>query len=374
MSTTYSAFNFADARCPPASISGLGYWTVLGGEGESYNPVISPPAGLTLIDPAWNQLCTAAPFQGYDPPYALVPESNLGPDPTPAGPVATTAPASPNSGIPPVAVETSRQRSSGWVLSTQTAMVQQPSGAPAAPGSAKIFPSPKTHPTQASNDPASSISPGDPPSVDPNNPSASKNAIVTTGAIAASGHILDPPLRNTATTDIPAQITVAGQTYTANSASAFLINSQTLPPGAIVTIAGTPITLPSLPQPTPPPEALTFADHTNTANAAAAFVIDGKTLAPNGIITVSGTPISLVVAASLTEFVVGTSTEVLGSYILQGLGGPGGSGGGNGSASSAVPFRGEGRRLGVGGGWSRGMGMLMGVGVGWLGGGLGGMW
>ena len=55
-------FDFADAHCPPASLSGTNYLSIVGQTG--YNPVISPPAGLTLIDPAWNANCRAADFQG----------------------------------------------------------------------------------------------------------------------------------------------------------------------------------------------------------------------------------------------------------------------------------------------------------------------
>lgn len=60
-SETYS-FDFADAHCPPASLEGTNYLSIVGQTG--YNPVISPPAGLTLIDPAWNANCHAADFQG----------------------------------------------------------------------------------------------------------------------------------------------------------------------------------------------------------------------------------------------------------------------------------------------------------------------
>ena len=53
-STEYFPFDFADAQCPPASLSTMNAFTPLGLSGQ-YNPIISPPAGLTLLDPNWNQ-------------------------------------------------------------------------------------------------------------------------------------------------------------------------------------------------------------------------------------------------------------------------------------------------------------------------------
>ena len=67
---------------------------------------------------------------------------------------------------------------------------------------------------------------------------------------------------------------------------------------------------------TPPP--LTFGSQVFTANSDSQYLIGSQTLSPGAMITVSDTPISL--AASATEIVVGSSTQGLGSYIMSGFG------------------------------------------------------
>ena len=122
----------------------------------------------------------------------------------------------------------------------------------------------------------------------------------------------------------PAEIKVAGSTYTANAASQFVVAGQTLTPGGQVTVANTPISLnPSadvavvggstqfLATATPRPNAavMTFAGSTYTANAASQFVVAGQTLTPGGQITVSNTPLSLALSGNVA--VIGTSTQTL---------------------------------------------------------------
>ena len=65
---------------------------------------------------------------------------------------------------------------------------------------------------------------------------------------------------------------------------------------------------------------ITFDGSTYTADASSDFVIDGQTLAPGGVITVNGTPISY--AAAGTDVVIGKSTEAVGvgNFIMSGLG------------------------------------------------------
>ena len=70
---------------------------------------------------------------------------------------------------------------------------------------------------------------------------------------------------------------------------------------------------------------ITFDGSTYTADRSSNFIIDGQTLTPGGVIGVSGTPISY--AAAGTDVVVASSTEAvgLGGLIMSGLGsGPGG--------------------------------------------------
>ncbi|MCJ1318272.1 hypothetical protein MMC15_003600 [Xylographa vitiligo] len=109
------------AQCLPASLSDLTIrYTVVGSNGE-YNPVISPPADLTPLDPKRNVNCQGAAFQGVDPPHALVPQSVLRPDPTPVSPVVTSKPASPGSGIAAMPVQTAIPKTSA-LFSPQTAV------------------------------------------------------------------------------------------------------------------------------------------------------------------------------------------------------------------------------------------------------------
>lgn len=54
------------------------------------------------------------------------------------------------------------------------------------------------------------------------------------------------------------------------------------------------------------PDLLTLGGHVYTANWLTSFIIGGQTLTPGGVTTVDGTPISLVPAA--TDAVLGTST------------------------------------------------------------------
>ena len=119
-------------------------------------------------------------------------------------------------------------------------------------------------------------------------------------------------------------IELPGTTYTADSASQFIINGQTLSPNSVITVSGTTISLGpagstaviegstqvlgSGPSITPAPHfVLTLGDTSFTANSNSDFIIAGQTLAPGGEITVSGTPIQL--ASDASAAVVGSSTE-----------------------------------------------------------------
>lgn len=64
----------------------------------------------------------------------------------------------------------------------------------------------------------------------------------------------------------------------------------------------------------------TFDGSTYTANTSSNFVIAGQTLTPGGVITVSGTPIYY--GAAGTDIIVDSSTEAvgLGGLILNGFG------------------------------------------------------
>ena len=127
-------------------------------------------------------------------------------------------------------------------------------------------------------------------------------------------------------------LTYGGSTYTVSS-SAFVIGSQTLTPGGLITVSGTPISLATgasvavigsstqslgtatiTPAPSQQAPILTFAGATFTADSSSAFVIAGQTLTPGGQITVSGTPISL--APGATVAVIGSSTGALATATI----------------------------------------------------------
>lgn len=97
--TQYSPFNATDAECPPISLAGSSFVIVIGSKGR-YEPVMSAPANVISIDPAWKPAnCAAADSQGNDPAYALTPAAALVISTTSASPRATTS-AVPNQALP----------------------------------------------------------------------------------------------------------------------------------------------------------------------------------------------------------------------------------------------------------------------------------
>ncbi len=170
-------------------------------------------------------------------------------------------------------------------------------------------------------------------------------------------------------TTLPA-LTIGTLTVPPNSLSQYIISSQTLTPGGLITLSGTPISLAGsataliigsstipLGSSTILPPPLTIGSQVFTANSATQYIIGSQTLTPGGVISVSGTRVSL--AAGDTAAVVGTRTEGLAGLITAGLG-PG-SGNGNGTAA----FTGGAKALGIPGlaVWLEGILMLLGLGV-----------
>ena len=128
-------------------------------------------------------------------------------------------------------------------------------------------------------------------------------------------------------------ITFEGSAYTANAAGDFVIAGQILKSGSVITVDGTAISYAAdgeavvvgsktqyLATGADQGATITFEGSTYTANPAGNFIIAGQTLTPGRVITVDGTPISYAVDQS--DVVVGTSTEDvgLGSYIIGGFG------------------------------------------------------
>lgn len=127
-------------------------------------------------------------------------------------------------------------------------------------------------------------------------------------------------LSSSSSTAEVAVLTIGGQTYTANSETSYVIGGQTLVAGSAVTIAGTTISLQSggtaavingvtqkLPQATSA-AVINIGGKTYTAQSGS-FVVEGQTLKPGAVITVDGTTVSL--AADETIAVVNGATTTL---------------------------------------------------------------
>lgn len=189
-------------------------------------------------------------------------------------------------------------------------------------------------------------------------------------------------------------ITVGGTVYSAASDSPYVIAGQTLSPGSAITVDGTTVSLEAsgatvvingVTQ-TPSSAAtqapiLTIGGATYTANSGSSYLIDGQTLTPGAAITVSGTTISLdssdstlvvngvtetlshsssgvvtVISGRTTTVPVSTSSTGLGGYIQSGLsggtstgsGGPTSSASSNASSATRPPINGWGACLVVG--------------------------
>jgi hypothetical protein len=129
---------------------------------------------------------------------------------------------------------------------------------------------------------------------------------------------LSPPL----ITPAPA-FYLGGNAYGTNGGAAFVVDGQVLTPGGAITVSGTPVSfvkggtavvvggftqrLPQA-QATPSP-VLSFAGQIYTAQADSAFVVNGNTLTRGGVITISGTKVSYV--SEGTAVVVNGKTQAL---------------------------------------------------------------
>ena len=133
-------------------------------------------------------------------------------------------------------------------------------------------------------------------------------------------------------------IVIGNQKLTANSAGQYLVASQTLIPGSLVTISGIPVSLlPSLSgimigsttsslstslQVAP---TLTLGSSVYTANIVSAVTVNGQTLSPGSEITISGTRISLDTKGGAHTIGTDTQTAGLGALIMSAMGGTGAS-------------------------------------------------
>ena len=348
-------------------------------ETDVYNPYISLPSEIRDLDSAW-QDCSINPLAGsWDPPYALQPVSGpltIADPPRTQGPAAGATPTSPQaqstlnpsqprpwkpsassvvSSTYTVDLDTHTALASGNIIKpTNPVPLLGPSNIPADPS--RIF----------SLGPASAITPQDNPlttlvpvitvqgiPLTANSASAYVAGLQTLKpggpAITISGAVISLAPSATAlvvagttipiprlTSPLDSQLTVGPSAYTVNSASGFVIGSQTLTPGDQVPVSGTVYSIPPgstavtvtgsiIPVPlkasalVTPSNAFMFGSSVYTENSASNFIIGSQTLTPGGKITVSGTIISL--GPVNTDVVIGeTITEGLGAIIMSGFG------------------------------------------------------
>ncbi|MCJ1472084.1 hypothetical protein MMC13_000731 [Lambiella insularis] len=354
--------------------------------------------GTTLastFQPAWSTCSFRDPILP-DPPFALIPASNLLPKPTSADPIATSTPAKSASYLTALPIETQSSTITPIALTTQTNLLASVASSPP-PESDQTLPSvdlslPGPSETTAQNNTINSHATSATATAEISIPIVGQS--FTPGAIVAiSGSLVLIPL-GLSTTLQPAQITVGEDIYTANSKSNFVIGTQTYTPGATATINGTPAPIPFLSTPNSPspssamalnlasslptlapttttstlpdPKDFTFAGNTFTINSLSDLVIGSQTITPGGVVTVSGTPISLG-DASQADVVVGTSTQLLGSVIL-GMLNPVPSAAAGGRVNESSLYTGKAGRVGVFAEESRIMKgfMVMGVGIVWM--------
>lgn len=131
--------------------------------------------------------------------------------------------------------------------------------------------------------------------------------------------------------NIASAFIIAGQTLSPGGVITVLSTPITLATGAsFAVVGGATESLAVAPAPTGPPT-FTFNGSTYTAGSGSDFLIGSQTLTKGGVVTVAGTPISY--ASNGGDVVVGTSTEAvnIGGLIMSGFG--------NGGASTTGPVQ-----------------------------------
>ena len=280
--------------------------------GPPYNPILLPPKQLTALDPEW-QACTSWDAYGdnaydlifglYDPPRVLTPTTAIvDPSPTPPNPAPQQASPTPQPASP--------------ILPIVPVVTASPNAA-----------ADPSHPT---GDPPGPVSPdtglagfilrpfGPDPSkvVDIN---GDPNTNVNIGTLNPIG-------------DSPPTITIDGSPYTANGASQYIIDGQTLYPGGpIIYVHGAPYSL-ALPMtkgstpietPAPPP----IDGEVIRQGPKGGILIAGQTIIQGGQATIHGTAISvgpsnLVVDGSTYALPSPTAESPLGSAGSSPIDGP----------------------------------------------------
>ena len=309
---TSFSFDFADALCPPASLLDDYHISFIG---QGYRPIIQPPQQITSIDPLWAYNCQLGDgFQGNDPPYALTPAANLDPKTTVQPPVPQSTPADPSSAISSPPTQTTPTANSMTVFAPQPE--QSSMLDPSIASTRGNIPRPSFSNTASPLDPAA---PG------PSTSAVLIPTIVVVSDPAAAGSSVIAPQPIPSAVEPPV-LTIGGQSFTANSASAYVAGTITLMPGGpAITVSNTPISLApaasfvvvgsttqaiATPGIQPAPPIITIGGTPVTAVFTSDFVIGSQTLIPGAsAITVSGTFVSL--APSVSFLVVGSSTEMI---------------------------------------------------------------
>ncbi|MCJ1479663.1 hypothetical protein MMC13_008349 [Lambiella insularis] len=250
---------------------------------SGYNPIIAPPSkAITDLNPAWGGLCFIAGFQGNDPPFALTPQSNLSPSPTSVEPPVFATPASPNSAV--------------------LALPQQTGGPTTVftPQTATHLANNLPHSSNISNDPVARPS-NLPLQQGTNSALGNIQSESSTSAIRANGGsnvpaTLTPALG--ALSSVSAYV-IGSQTLVAGGSAITISNTPiSLAPSASYIVIGsntqtfTAVPASAKPKATPVQQITAFGS-TYTANSASEFIIGSQTLAPGGTITVLNTPFSL---------------------------------------------------------------------------------
>lgn len=341
---------------------------------DIYNPRLVVPEEIRVLDPAWKD-CAPDWLGSYDPPRILVPAQVLVQPSSAADNVeATSLPATPAHTVRPQRAASTTKLDAEMITSTSlTSPTKSRSGneMPVTSSSSKISsviappnqslpaldpPDQKTYvkntpaasysvneassknlPGQNKNQPTNAMSAPDLPSVDSlplNDPTDALPSITVEsqgftadpashdinqnltpgGEITVSGTPINvPPLRlsvGNSPHSLPV-IVIESQSFTANSISQYIINSQTLNPDGQITVSGTPISAPKAiftPKPTLPPIVIGFK--TYNANSASQYIISSQTFTPDGEIFVPGTPVSLLpVFPSASAIAIGSLTK-----------------------------------------------------------------
>ncbi|MCJ1271456.1 hypothetical protein MMC22_011357 [Lobaria immixta] len=191
------------------------------------------------------------------------------------------------------AVESTSARTLTTTLSNSKPPAQNtPSTNPPAQDPTIIDLSLKDPPTPATT--ASDLSINDPPARIPAASSTPTNTPLT-NEIPPRLSLLDNSHRKDPTVLSP-HLTVDSQIFTADTSGHYVIDSKIVTPGGEITVSGTPISVPHLSlstevSPTLLP-ALIVGSQSFTANHANHYIIGSQTLTPGGHITVAGTPVS----------------------------------------------------------------------------------